>query len=318
MKKLFLFSMAAVGMLLASCSSDDTVEMANNKNAIQFKGFVNKSTRATDLTTASLEAFKVWGVMKKGDVVGKPFVARDITKTGGEWTYGTPLVYWEKGYSYSFVALAPNNASYTFAAPENYQEWGNVTFNNDDGTKDLLYAAKDAGTIAAGACPASVGLTFNHMLSRVRFQFTNGMLDGSQIVISDVKITNAYSKGVATLAENLTGIAWEVNTPAALEFGTLDKLDPNASLATHHKYMIPHTDRYTVTFTVTRTHHGVVDTYNHTVTIPEFDMFAGKSYNLAATLTAENIIPDEELCPIQFTATVAGWEDYTGNNFNLQ
>lgn len=57
--------MAAVGMLLASCSSDDTVEMANNKNAIQFKGFVNKSTRATDLTTASLEAFKVWGVMKK-------------------------------------------------------------------------------------------------------------------------------------------------------------------------------------------------------------------------------------------------------------
>ena len=156
------------------------------------------------------------------------------------------------------------------------------------------------------------------MLSRVRFQFTNGMLDGSQIVISDVKITNAYSKGVATLAENLTGIAWEVNTPAALEFGTLDKLDPNASLATHHKYMIPHTDRYTVTFTVTRTHHGVVDTYNHTVTIPAFDMFAGKSYNLAATLTAENINPDEELCPIQFTATVAGWEDYTGNNFNLQ
>ena len=237
MKKLFLFSMAAVGMLLASCSSDDTVEMANNKNAIQFKGFVNKSTRATDLTTASLEAFKVWGVMKKGDVVGKPFVARDITKTGGEWTYGTPLVYWEKDYSYSFVALAPNNASYTFAAPENYQEWGNVTYNNGDGTKDLLYAAKDAGTIAAGACPASVGLTFNHMLSRVRFQFTNDMEDGSDIKVTDIVITNAPSKGVATLAETLNGIAWTSDTPQALSFGDITSQVSLTVGRTNHKFM---------------------------------------------------------------------------------
>ena len=317
MKKLFLFSMAAVGMLFASCSSDETVETSPRQDAIQFKGFVNKSTRATDLTTDNFDAFKVWGIMKKGEQVGKPFVAKDVTLTGGAWTYGAPLVYWEKGYSYSFVALAPNN-KYTFDAPADYQAWGKVTFENGTGKTDLVYAAKDAGNFAGGSCPAAVDLTFNHMLSRVRFQFTNGMLDGSQIVISDVKITNAYSKGVATLAENLTGIAWEVNTPAALEFGTLDKLDPNASLATHHKYMIPHTDRYTVTFTVTRTHHGVVDTYNHTVTIPAFEMFAGKSYNLAATLTAGNINPDEELCPIQFTATVAGWEDWTDNAFNLK
>lgn len=47
-------------------------------------------------------------------------------------------------------------------------------------------------------------------------------------------------------------------------------------------------------------------------------MFAGKSYNLAATLTAENINPGEMLCPIQFTATVAGWEDWTDNAFNLK
>ena len=314
---LYGIALAAVGMLFASCSSDETVETSPRQDAIQFKGFVNKSTRATDLTTANFDAFKVWGIMKKGEQVGTPFVAKDVTLTGGAWSYGDPLVYWEKDYSYSFVALAPND-KYTFDAPADYKTWGKVTFENGTGETDLIYAAKDAGNFAGGSCPAPVELTFNHMLSRVRFQFTNGMLDGSQIVISDVKITNAYSKGVATLAENLTGIAWEVNTPAALEFGSLANLAPNAKLATDHKYMIPHSSRYQVTFTVTRTHHGVVDTYDHAVTIPAFDMFAGKSYNLAATLTADNVNPGETLCPIEFTATVAGWEDWTDNAFNLK
>lgn len=317
MKKLFLFSMAAVGMLFASCSSDETVETSPRQDAIQFKGFVNKSTRATDLTTASLEAFKVWGVMKKGDVVGKPFVARDITKTGGEWTYGTPLVYWEKDYSYSFVALAPNNASYTFAAPENYQEWGNVTFNNGDGTKDLLYAAKDAGTIAAGACPASVGLTFNHMLSRVRFQFTNGMEDGSDIKVTDIVITNAPSKGVATLAETLNGIAWTSDTPQALSFGDITSQVSLTVGRTNHKFMIPATEAYTITFKVTRKHHGVIDTYNHSVTIPSMTMKPGQSYQFATVIDATNVDPEDSLCPIKFTATVEDWADYTDTNVVL-
>ena len=45
MRNLFLIGMAAVGMMCASCSSDENVEMANNKNAIEFKTFVNNSTR---------------------------------------------------------------------------------------------------------------------------------------------------------------------------------------------------------------------------------------------------------------------------------
>ena len=65
MKNLFLIGMAAASMMLASCSSDENVEMANNKNAIEFKTFVNNSTRATDLTTRSLMKFKLWGRMEK-------------------------------------------------------------------------------------------------------------------------------------------------------------------------------------------------------------------------------------------------------------
>ena len=64
-KNLFLIGFAAIGMLFASCSNDETVEVKKNTNAIQFKSFVNNSTRATDLTTTNLVDFQVWGIMKK-------------------------------------------------------------------------------------------------------------------------------------------------------------------------------------------------------------------------------------------------------------
>lgn len=90
MKNLFLMGMAAVSMMCASCSSDENVEMANNKNAIEFKTFVNNSTRATDLTTASLMKFKLWGRMEKEDGTnkgGKPFDGTDFNRTGSTWNY---------------------------------------------------------------------------------------------------------------------------------------------------------------------------------------------------------------------------------------
>lgn len=108
-KNLFLIGLAAIGMLFASCSNDETVEVAKNQNGIQFKSFVNNSTRATDLTTANLTDFQVWGIMKKDNQIGKPFVGTQVTKAGGAWSYGVP-VYWEKGYQYSFVAVAPADA----------------------------------------------------------------------------------------------------------------------------------------------------------------------------------------------------------------
>lgn len=171
-KNLFLIGLAAIGMLFASCSNDETVEVAKNQNGIQFKSFVNNSTRATDLTTANLTDFQVWGIMKKDNQIGKPFVGTQVNKAGGAWSYGVP-VYWEKGYQYSFVAVAPADAFDMVEAPADYQDYGKVQFNNGRGDTDLLWAAKDKGLVTweDNACPAAVDLTFNHMLSRVRFNF---------------------------------------------------------------------------------------------------------------------------------------------------
>lgn len=317
MKKLFIMGLAAMGLALTACNSDETVEMAKG-NAIGFKTFVNNSTRAAnDATTTNLESFKVWGLMNKGDQTGTPFVAKEVTKANDTWSY-TPPVYWEKDYAYSFVALAPNEA-YTFTAPTVINTWGYLTFENGAGETDLIYAAAKQATVTGDGCPAPVNLTFNHMLSRVRFQFENGMLDGSKLTVSNVKINDAYTSGTATLAEQLAGLRWAPGrTTGALEFGKAAAMDPNAKAETAHKYMIPATKKYNLTFTVTRVHHGVTDTYNHTVTLPETEMKQGLSYQFVAKFTAENINPDEVLCPIQFTAEVKGWENFTDKAFDVK
>ena len=306
-----------MGLALTACNSDETVEVAKG-NAIGFKTFVNNSTRAAnDATTTNLESFKVWGLMNKGDKTGTPFVAKEVTKANGTWSYAPP-VYWEKGYAYSFVALAPNN-TYTFTAPTVINNWGSLTFENGNGETDLIYAAAKKETVEGNGCPAPVDLTFNHMLSRVRFQFENGMEDGSKLTVSNVKINDAYTSGTATLAEQLANLSWAPGQTGALVFGDAAAMEQqNAKAETAHKYMIPATKEYNLTFTVTRVHHGVTDVYNHTVTLPETEMKQGLSYQFVATLTAQNINPDEELCPITFTAEVKGWENFTDKAFDVK
>lgn len=319
MKKLFIMGLAAMGLALTACNSDETVEMAKG-NAIGFKTFVNNSTRvATDATTTNLKSFKVWGLMNNGTQTGKPFVGKEVTKGTDGWSYQTP-VYWEKGYAYSFVALAPNDA-YTFTAPTEINKWGSLTFNNGTGETDLIYATAKQSTVNGDVCPLSVNLTFNHMLSRVRFQFENGMDDGSELTVSNVKITDACTSGTATLAEQLAGLSWTPgSTTGALEFGGAAAMEQqNAKAETAHKYMIPADKAYKLTFTVTRVHHGVTDTYDHTVTLPQTEMKQGLSYQFVATLTANNINPDQVLCPIKFTAEVNGWgETWTDKAFDVK
>lgn len=321
-------AVAAVAML-ASCSNDETTGKAVKGNAIQFDGFVNKSVKgaANDLNSTTFTSFQVWGLMSKGEQTGHPFVGTTVTKSGSNWTYTTP-VYWENGYKYSFVAIAPAGFG-TFNAPSTVGEYGSIDFENGEGTTDLIYAID--GTYATNAvstttvCPGPIGFTFNHLLSRVKFAFKNGMDDGSTINVTGVTITNANTKATATLGATATWALADDNDVAELNFGDVlldaEATDyaPGAAKATDHKYMIPATSagqKYTVTFTVTRTHSGVTDQYNHEVELV-VTMEPGKSYQFVAELNAQNITggdPDDpdnpQLCPIQFTATVSDWAEF--------
>ena len=326
MKKVFLMAVAAVAML-ASCSNDETTGKAVNGNTIKFDGFVNKSVKgaANDLNSTTFTSFQVWGLMSKGDQTGTPFVGTTVTKSGSEWTYNGN-VYWENGYNYSFVAIAPAGFG-TFNAPNTVGQWGSIDFENGEGTTDLIYAIDGTYATSAvsteGQCPRAINLTFNHLLSRVKFAFENAMDDGSTINVKDVTITNANTKATATLGETATWALAADDSTARLAFGNVILDDPatdyaaGVTKATDHKYMIPATSadqKYTVTFTVTRNHSGVTDQYNHEVELPAVTMEQGKSYQFVAELNAQNITggnpedPDNpQLCPIKFTATVSDW-----------
>lgn len=322
-------AVAAVAML-ASCSNDETTGKAVNGNTIKFDGFVNKSVKgaANDLNSTTFTSFQVWGLMSKGDQTGTPFVGTTVTKSGSEWTYNGN-VYWENGYNYSFVAIAPAGFG-TFNAPSTVGEYGTIDFENGEGTTDLIYDID--GTHATspvsteGQCPDPINLTFNHLLSRVKFAFENAMDDGSTINVTAVTITNANTKATATLGETATWALAADNSTARLAFGNVILDDPatdyatGVTKATDHKYMIPATSagqKYTVTFTVTRNHSGVTDLYNHEVELPVVTMEPGKSYQFVAELNAQNITggdPDDpnnpELCPIKFTAEVDEWDAF--------
>lgn len=322
-------AVAAVAML-ASCSNDETTGKAVNGNTIKFDGFVNKSVKgaANDLNNTTFTSFQVWGLMSKGDQTGTPFVGTTVTKSGSEWTYNGN-VYWENGYNYSFVAIAPAGFG-TFKAPNTVGQWGSIDFENGEGTTDLIYAIDSTYATSAvsteGQCPGAIDLTFNHLLSRVKFAFKNAMDDGSTINVTAVTITNANTKATATLGETSTWALAAGNSTASLTFGNVILDDPatnyaaGVTKATDHKYMIPATSagqKYTVTFTVTRNHSGVTDDYIHSVELPAVTMEPGKSYQFVAELNAQNITggdPDDpnnpELCPIKFTAQVKDWEDF--------
>ena len=310
MKKLFVMTLAATAML-ASCSSDDTMEVPQSKSAISFAAFINKSVRATDATLDNLGSISVYGWRDADCIFNKQIVN---VGTDGKGTY-TPVQYWQAGHTYSFEAVAPTSvdgASFTAN-----KTGGSFNYTND-ASIDLLYAkAADVTTASSLADkPGAVHFTFKHLLSRVKFTFTNtfAATDAAKITISNVKITNAYANGTITPAAD--GAAWVVtNNTLQVAFDEADTdalkdLAANTGTgATTPMYLIPATSpSYNVTFDVTLNQNGATTTYHHTATITT-TMAMGMSYNFVANINASNVDPDNELFPIEFTAEVEEWED---------
>ena len=314
MKKFLFLGIAATAMF-ASCTNDEMVEM-NPQSAIGFETFVDKSTRAaTDVTTDNLTAFWVYGWRTKETTTEQIFKAQAVTANNGTCTY-SPLQYWVGGYNYTFEAIAPqsDNNSVTFNAANGAST---ITFVSDSET-DLIYAteSKDlTSTTNLTKTPEAVGLVFNHLLSRVKFSFVNGFPANSDVklTVTDVKINDAGTTAICTPSTK----TWN----AATAFGVVNfastavaNIPGEQSAETEHKYLIPaDIKNYTVSFTVVMTQGGVTDTFNHTVTLSTDALVleAGKSYNLTATLDAQNINPNGDLFPIEFTATVTPWGSFT-------
>ena len=316
MKKFFLIGLAATAML-ASCSNDETVEMAQNTKAIGFSSFIDKSTRATDTDLTNLATIEVYGWRGDAQIFDKQEVTVDVSGNG---TY-TPLQYWEPNYTYAFEAIAPKSGDkgVTFTAAKN---GGTISFVSNSET-DLLYSkASDKITgEAITADPGKVNFTFKHLLSRVKFTFKNTFPANAaaKISVKDVKITNAYQNGTITPAEE--DAVWDVtDNTLSVVFASDNVKDLNAGTGvgeTEHMYLIPvASPQYSVEFTVVLDQNGATTEYSHTSTITT-SMEKGKSYNFVAELNDTNVTPDQ-LFQIEFTAEVDPWGTFTNNDITVE
>lgn len=329
MKKIFLIGLTAAAML-ASCSNDETVEMAQQK-AISFSNaFVNNGTRSVvdpSFTTTSLNDFAVYGFTQKGQI----FNGEKVSKGGTAWSYDN-VQYWVPGNTYTFGAIAPHsvagnvsNVTLPTGATKVEME---VAFTNKDADQvDLLHAAPTQITGVTASYTNPVGMTFNHQLSKVKFSFENAVGAGYNVRVKDVKITDAYAKGTLTVAA--AGNNWSNQTDKTLElnFGNVvaDASSTEASVIANaatlesynEKLMIPMGSSaiYTVTFTAELYKGGVLlGTYNHTVEIKNVEFKLGYCYNFKASLTHKNITGPDELNPIKFNVTsVENWNQTESN-----
>lgn len=328
MKKLFMIGLAATAML-ASCSNDETVEMAQQK-AIGFSNaFVNNGTRSIvdpSFTTKTLEDFAVYGFTQAGQIFKGDKVYKGGSASTG-WSYDV-LQYWVPGNTYTFGAIAPHSVATNVsdvALPENAKKVEmTVAFTNTDADQvDLLHAepAQIAGTEVTETYKTPVSMTFRHQLSKVKFSFENAVGEGYNVKVSNIKIMDAYTNGTLTVAANGNTWSAQANNTLGLDFGnvvaddaTADEAAVIANAATlesyNEKLMIPMdaTATYTVTFTAELYQGDVLlGSYNHEVKIENVEFKLGYCYDFKASLTHENIT-DKPLNPIEFDVTnVEDW-----------
>ena len=319
MKKIFVAMLALAAA--TACSNDELVSV--NREAIGFdNAFINNSVRSIEdpsySNTKLFSDFAVYGFVTTNEGTGTLFNGTKVSGSAlnGDWTYeGTQ--YWIKGATYNFYAVAPHSyQGYWMASNPNAN--GLVLYvQNTDGTKDILVAKANDIVGQQSGDNEAVEFNFQHILSKVKFSFTNNYdATGSSIRVENIKITNACGGSYVTFTKNI--LEWGNGNPSAqaptLNFGNAAVASATAEEAFakgttvesyNERLLIPvEVDGgYNVTFAVKVLVNGtVVKTYEHDVLV-DFAPVAGHSYNIAATISAENINPDEELDPIQFTVT---------------
>lgn len=339
MKHNYLFAIAAVAAAgaLTGCSNDEpSAVTAPQQSLINFDGFVNKSTRANDLTMTTFKEFSVYGLVfnpEDATSMATLFDGTKVTLDGTNWSY-TPQRYWVAGNDYLFSAFAPAPSSVSSTAsiwsfkPTTsvdtafaYTGMGTLTFDNQaaNANQDLIYAFAKVKEAKTNQTPVS--FTFDHLLSRVMFTFENAFSSsGSYIEISDVAVSDINSRGTINLmAETPTwSIAPAYTFSKEYELVTNNGVEFNnqGSATTTWYYFIPASQTYTLTFTVklySGSENGDVlaGTFEKTCTLPSVDMKPGYSYNFTASINESNI-SSSPLNPITFTVSgIENWEDWS-------
>lgn len=316
MKKIFVAVLAMAGVV--ACNTVETLNVPQNPEIRFANAFVENATRADvaedpSTTTTSLAAFDVWGFMD--EATGVVFEGEDVTGTKGNFSY-TNTQYWVPGHTYYFAAVAPMNSTNVEVdtATADLTGIGTIAFKNVDGTEDLLYSAVAVDAPALGEAK-TVMFTFNHLLSKVKFTFTNGFAnDNATIKVTNIHIVDAPAAGSINLAQAdwWSTNQWVLGTETVdLAFGDAGEIIRGAKQqSAYERLTIPADAKdYNVTFDVEFYMGGVLAYQGSKTAKVNAELKIGQAYNFTATLDQTNITEDgTELQPIVFDVeTVKDW-----------
>ena len=336
MKKAILAVLALASVV--ACNKSEVLEVAPQK-AISFGNpFVGSATKAIDPseTTTYLTNFKVYGALTNeanstvkifdNTVVYKNIA--DVTNPIGQsWYYaGTAVQYWIPGNTYNFAAVVNGDVTaYAACLPE-------VISYNVAEQKDLLYAKSDKDIKpTAENFSSDIAFTFNHLLSKVVFNFENNYPAETnlKIKVEGINIINAATGDTYTISTD----AWaNTSSPVTLSFGNAVS-DANATIAgaaaeffatgnrnsNFERLLIPGTyNEIKITFDAKvymADETTVVDEFVYTTekpaTIKGITLNAGYAYSF-------NVSIGDELTPITFSVSETAINDWTpGANQNI-
>ena len=327
MKKSFLMLGVAVAAL-ASCSNEEVVDMPQSR-AIQFETFVNHSTRSsvTETTEENLNKFFVFG--KYGEGTWTPVYTNvEVNGKGvGDQSVWTPVqtAYWQSGEKYRFGAYSDGtvkNNDASFSAGEQKLTFKNYTANN---TKDLIVAIPDEMT-AQASDNNPVGLSFYHMLSQVKFTFTNTDSHDYTMKIENIKVNAVQTAtGTATYKAEKPTIDWETASAskADYDFETIEDIAEPVKGDSHSTtcFVIPQDNtELTVSFTAIfsdksgkiaeNNFTGKLNYQGETANTEKGKWTPGFKYNYTVEINGSKIDPDLKQQVIEFKVdAVEGWTD---------
>lgn len=301
---------------MVSCSNDETLDVVA-KTPITFgKAFVEKSTRAaTDNTygggTSELEKFNIYGTVTGNNNTVNIYSGDEVTGTVGANTWNcTKTQYWVEDCDYSFIALVDAEVK------EDKDENGMPTKFTYDVTsqKDILLATTDIKSTDTDKFGQPINFTFDHLLAKAKFTFTNGFSEdsGVELTVTDIKIIDAPQYGTYTIGENSS---WTIsdtkdNDYDGVSFGTTDKIQPiKTGESGLVSLLIPGTYENGLTITFTITHELGGEPTEKTMSTGNITLVPGCYYNFTAELNSGNV---EGVVPIEFNIIKSDtWEEDT-------
>ena len=255
MKVLRFIPLAALGLLAAACSNDESAPAQQEAKYITIEASIGSMTRATTTGNASVfdagDGVTLYAWTGSATAVPADRVVNGVVNTlgtDGKWTPATPMLWADMVTPHYFLGIYPARTVSDFTAdpytldPADYE------------ASDLLVARQTSGLTAT---QNPVSLTFDHAMAKlyVNMNFRNQWSETP--AIASCVATAASTATIDYLAQTVTaGEQASVSMPAVAA--------QTGYAVTHSSIMVPQSGFRTVTLTID----GQEYSYTHDADIP--------------------------------------------------